>query len=325
MKTRVAVVFGGRSGEHEISLRSAESVIAALNPQRYEVTQYKIGKDGRWSPGPILPEPGAHPDIDVVFPVLHGTFGEDGTVQGLFELADLPYVGANVLASALSMDKDVMKRVCRDQGLPVVEHKVFSREQIEADEARCEFAFPMFVKPANLGSSVGISKAHNEAELKAALATAAQYDHKVIVERGIEGREFECSVLGNENPAASIPCEVHPSREFYDYEDKYELNLARFDLPPNLPPGEIEEMRRLAVACYEAVGCEGLGRVDFLREESTGKLYINEINTIPGFTSISMYPKMWAYTGIPYSDLIDRLIELALERHARKKATRFSR
>lgn len=325
MKTRVAVVFGGRSGEHEISLRSAESVIAALNPQRYEVAQYKIGKDGRWSPRPILPEPGAHPDIDVVFPVLHGTFGEDGTMQGLFELADLPYVGANVLASALSMDKDVMKRVCHDRGLPVIEHKVFSREQIENNEAVCDFAFPMFVKPANLGSSVGISKAHNETELKDALATAAQYDPKVIVERGIEGREFECSVLGNSEPAASMPCEVHPSREFYDYEDKYELNLTRFDLPPILPPEEIAEMRRLAVACFEAVGCEGMGRVDFLREESTGKLYINEINTIPGFTSISMFPKMWAYTGIPYSDLVDRLIELALERHARKKATRFTR
>jgi D-alanine-D-alanine ligase len=325
MKIRVAVVFGGRSGEHEISLRSAESVIAALNPQRYEVLQFKIGKDGKWSPGPILPEPGAHPDIDVVFPVLHGTFGEDGTMQGLFELANLPYVGANVLASAVSMDKDVMKRVCRDYGLPMVEHEVFTREQIEAGEAVCNFAYPMFVKPANLGSSVGISKAHDDAELKAALAIAAQYDHKVIVERGIEGREFECSVLGNANPAASMPCEVHPSREFYDYEDKYELNLAKFDLPPNLPEKEIEEMRRLAVACYEAVGCEGLGRVDFLREESTGRWYINEINTLPGFTSISMYPKMWAYTGIPYSDLIDRLIELALERHARKKATRFTR
>jgi D-alanine-D-alanine ligase len=325
MKTRVAVVFGGRSGEHEISLRSAESVIAAINPQRYEVMKFLIGKDGRWSPGPILPEPGAHPDIDVVFPVLHGTFGEDGTVQGLFELADLPYVGANVLSSALSMDKDVMKRVCRDQGLPVIEHSVFTREQIHAGEVACGFAFPIFVKPANLGSSVGISKAHNACELKAALTTAAQYDHKVIVERGIEGREFECAVLGNDEPAASVPCEVHPSREFYDYEDKYELDLARFDLPPHLPPQEIEEMRRLAVECYKAVGCEGMGRVDFLREASTGKIYINEINTIPGFTSISMYPKMWAYTGIPYPDLIDRLIELALERHARKKATRFTR
>jgi D-alanine-D-alanine ligase len=325
MKTRVAVVFGGRSGEHEISLRSAESVIAAMNPQRYEAVKFLIGKDGRWSPGPIMPEPGAHPDIDVVFPVLHGTFGEDGTIQGLFELADLPYVGANVLSSALSMDKDVMKRVCRDQGLPVVEHSVFSREQIHAGEADCDFAFPMFVKPANLGSSVGISKAHDEAELKAALATAAQYDYKVIVERGIEGREFECAVLGNDEPAASIPCEIHPSREFYDYEDKYELDLAQFNLPPNLPHKEIEEMRRLAVECYKAVGCEGMGRVDFLREESTGRTFINEINTIPGFTSISMFPKMWAYTGIPYADLIDRLIELALERHARKKATRFTR
>lgn len=325
MKTRVAVVFGGRSGEHEISLRSAESVIAAMNPQRYEVRQFLIGKDGRWSPGPILPEPGAHPDIDVVFPVLHGTFGEDGTMQGLLELADLPYVGANVLASALSMDKDAMKRVCRDAGLPVVEHTVFSREQVEAGEAVCHFAFPVFVKPANLGSSVGITKAHDEAELKAALVTAARYDRKIVVERGIQGREFECSVLGNDDPAASIPCEVHPSREFYDYEDKYELNLTTFDLPPNLPAAEVEEMRRLAIGCYQAVGCEGMGRVDFLREESTGKLYINEINTIPGFTSISMYPKMWAHTGIPYSDLIDRLIELALERHALKKATRFTR
>jgi D-alanine-D-alanine ligase len=246
-------------------------------------------------------------------------------VQGLFELADLPYVGANVLASALSMDKDVMKRVCRDRGLPIVDYAVLSREQIEAGPVTLDFAFPMFVKPANLGSSVGISKAHNCAELQAALKTAARYDRKVIVERGIQGREFECSVLGNEDPAASMPCEVHPSREFYDYEDKYELNLTRFDLPPQLPENEIAEMRRLAVECYKAVGCEGMGRVDFLREEATGRLYINEINTIPGFTSISMYPKMWEYSGIPYSDLIDRLIDLALERHQQKKATRFTK
>jgi D-alanine-D-alanine ligase len=325
MKTRVAVVYGGRSGEHEISLRSAESVIAAMDPERYEVVKFVIGKDGRWSPGPILPQPGAHPDIDVVFPILHGTFGEDGTVQGLFELADLPYVGAGVLASALSMDKDFMKRVCRDVGLPVVEWKVLGRDELEPAEVARGLAFPLFVKPANLGSSVGISKAHNLDELAAALKTAAEFDRKVIVERGIEGREFECSVLGNENPAAAIPCEILPSREFYDYEDKYELNLAKTVLPPDLPKDEIEEMRRLAVACYTAVGCEGLGRVDFLREKSTGKFYINEINTMPGFTSISMYPKMWAYAGIPYSQLIDRLIELALERHAVKKATRFTR
>jgi len=325
MKTRVAVVYGGRSGEHEISLRSAESIVAALTSKGYDVKHYFIDKDGQWRPGPILPVPGAHPDIDVVFPVLHGTFGEDGTMQGLFELADLPYVGANVLASALSMDKDVMKRVCRDQGLPVVEYLVLNREEANAEAVAAKIAFPMFVKPANLGSSVGISKAHNTEELAAALKTAAGFDRKIIVERGIEGREFECGVLGNQHPAASVPCEIFPSREFYDYEDKYLLNQARIELPASLSPEDTAEMRRLAVACYAAVGCEGMARVDFLRENSTGKLYINEINTIPGFTSISMYPKMWEYTGIPFAELIDRLIELALERHSEKKATKFTR
>lgn len=325
MKTRVAVVYGGRSGEHEVSLVSAESVIAAIKPERYEVVRYLIDKDGRWHPKPILPEPGANPDIDVVFPVLHGTFGEDGTVQGLFELADLPYVGANVLASSVSMDKDVMKRVLRDQGLPIVEYVVVERSRMDADAIARKFPFPLFVKPANLGSSVGISKAYNLAELKTALVRAAEFDRKIIVERGIEGREFECAVLGNNDPEASIPCEILPSREFYDYEDKYELNLAKTVLPPDLPKGEIHTIRELAVECFKAVGCEGMGRVDFLRETATAKIYINEINTIPGFTAISMYPKMWAYSGIPYSDLIDRLIDLALERHAAKKATRFTR
>jgi D-alanine-D-alanine ligase len=327
MKTRVAVVCGGRSGEHEISLRSSESIIAALqaNGDRYEVKRIFIDKEGHWSPGPILPEPGANPDIDVVFPILHGTFGEDGTMQGLLELADLPYVGANVLASALSMDKDVMKRVCRDAGLPVVECLVLNREEMDAEAVAAQIPFPIFVKPANLGSSVGISKAHDLAELATALKMAGEFDRKVVVERGIQGREFECGVLGNEDPAASVPCEILPSREFYDYEDKYLLNKARIELPANLSPEDTAEMRRLAVECYKAVGCEGMGRVDFLRENSTGRLYINEINTIPGFTSISMYPKMWEYTGIPFNELIDRLIELALERHAEKKATRFTR
>jgi D-alanine-D-alanine ligase len=331
MKIRVAVVYGGRSGEHEISLLSAQAVMAGLNPDRYEVIPFLIDKQGHWSPRAIVPEPGAHPDIDVVFPVLHGTFGEDGTMQGLFELADLPYVGANVLASALSMDKDMMKRVCREQGLPVVDWLVLERDaerdaaaDVAADVAN-KLPFPIFVKPANLGSSVGISKAHNLEELRTALKTAARYDRKIVVERGIEGREFECAVLGNEYPAASVPCEILPSREFYDYEDKYELNLARTELPPNLPPDEIAEIRRLAVECFKAVSCEGMGRVDFLREDCSGKIYINEINTIPGFTSISMYAKMWEYTGIPYSQLIDRLIELGLERHEQKKATRFTR
>ncbi len=325
MKIRVAVVYGGRSGEHEVSLVSAESVVAAMDPQRYEVTRHVIAKDGKWSPRPILPEPGANPGIDVVFPVLHGTFGEDGTMQGLFELADLPYVGANVMASAVSMDKDVQKRLCRERRLPVVEYVTLGRDEIESGEVRCEFPFPMFVKPANLGSSVGISKAHDCEELKAALKLAAEYDRKVLVERGIEGREFECAVLGNQDPQASMPCEILPSREFYDYEDKYELNLARTVIPPDLPEKEIAEMQRLAVECFKAVGCEGMGRVDFLRETATARLFVNEINTVPGFTSISMYPKMWEYSGVPYPELIARLIDLALDRHKAKNATRFTR
>jgi D-alanine-D-alanine ligase len=321
MKLRVACIYGGRSGEHEISIRSAESIMAAMDPERYEIIHYKISKEGKWSPRPIQPEPGAQAHIDVVFPILHGTFGEDGTVQGLLELADLPYVGAGVMASAVSMDKEMMKRICRERGLPVVEYVTVERGQ----HTEIKLGYPVFVKPANLGSSVGISKAHDHAELTAALTLAAEYDRKVIVERGITGREFECSVLGNQDPQASIPCEIHPSREFYDYEDKYILNKATTDLPAKLEPAQIDEIRRLAVGCYEAVQCEGLARVDFLMEASTGKLYINEINTLPGFTSISMYPKMWEYSGIPYSQLIDRLIELALERHAAKKATRFTR
>ncbi|HEX4138670.1 MAG TPA: D-alanine--D-alanine ligase family protein [Bryobacteraceae bacterium] len=325
MKTRVAVVYGGRSGEHEVSLVSAESVIAAMNPERFEVVRYLVSKEGRWNPSPILPEPGMNPEIDVVFPVLHGTFGEDGTMQGLFELADLPYVGASVLASAASMDKDVMKRLCRDRGLPVVEYTVTSRDDVEADAVKCEFPFPMFVKPANLGSSVGISKAHDCVELKAALKLAAQYDHKILVERGIEGREFECAVLGNDDPQAAMPCEILPSREFYDYEDKYELNLARTVVPPDLPDDVILEMQRLAVECFKAVGCEGMGRVDFLLETATAGLYVNEINTVPGFTSISMFPRMWEYSGIPYPALIERLIDLAIARYKTRKATRFTR
>jgi D-alanine-D-alanine ligase len=321
MKLRVACIYGGRSGEHEISIRSAESIMAAMDPERYEIIHYKISKEGKWSPKPIQPEPGAQAHIDVVFPILHGTFGEDGTVQGLLELADLPYVGAGVMASAVSMDKEMMKRICRERALPVVEYVTVERGQ----DVRASLGYPVFVKPANLGSSVGISKAHDYEELNAALGLAFQYDRKVIVERGIAGREFECSVLGNQDPKASTPCEIHPSREFYDYEDKYILNQATTDLPAKLEPAQTAEIQRLAVACYEAVQCEGLARVDFLMEASTGKLYINEINTMPGFTSISMYPKMWEYSGIPYSQLIDRLIELALERHAAKKATRFTR
>ena len=317
MKTRVAVIYGGRSGEHEISQRSAKSILEAIDCEKYKVIHYLISKEGKWSPRPIVPEPGGNPGVDVVFPVLHGTFGEDGTLQGLLELADLPYVGAGVLASALSMDKEMMKRVARERGLPVVEYVV---------APQCvDFDFPVFVKPANLGSSVGISKAKNREELKAAIEFASSYDRKVIVERGITGREFECAVLGNDQPIAAAPCEILPSRDFYDYEDKYLLEQARTVIPADLSPEQTAEMQRLAVECYRAVECEGMARVDFLLETATGKLYINEINTIPGFTSISMYPKMWEYSGLPMSKLIDRLIELALERHAVKRSLRYSK
>ena len=325
MKLRVGVIYGGRSGEHEISIRSARAIMDALDPEKYERIEYFIDKEGKWLPKPILPEPGAQPDIDVVFPVLHGTFGEDGTVQGLLELAALPYVGAGVLASSVSMDKDLMKRVCKERMLPVVDYITLPREASDVVEACATLPFPVFVKPANLGSSVGISKAHNARELEAAFALAAQYDSKVIVERGIVGREFECAVLGNQAPVASLPCEILPSRDFYDYDDKYLLDKAQTKLPADLPQHKMDELRHLAVECYRTVECEGMGRVDFLMENATGKLYINEINTIPGFTSISMYPKMWDYSGVPFAVLIDQLIELALERDKRRKATRFTR
>src|SRR5271154_2511213 len=322
MTTRVAVIYGGRSGEHEISLRSAKSIIDAMDTEKYKVIHYLISKEGKWSPRPILPEPGGNPGVDVVFPALHGTFGEDGTVPGLLELADLPYVGAGVLASSISMDKEMMKRVAKERGLPVVEYRVLSGS---TDPASGELGFPVFVKPANLGSSVGISKARNCEELKAALELARAYDRKVIIERGITGREFECAVLGNDNPVAAVPCEILPSREFYDYDDKYLLGEAQTVIPADLSPEQTAEMQRLAVECYRAVECEGMARVDFLLETETNQLYINEINTIPGFTSISMYPKMWEYAGLPMPKLVDRLIELALERHTAKKNLRYSR
>src|SRR5580692_1598721 len=258
MKLRVAVLQGGRSGEHEISLRSARSIMEAMDRSRYEVVPITIDKEGRWSPRPILPEPGANPGIDVVFPALHGTFGEDGTVQGLLELADLPYVGAGVLSSSLSMDKELMKRVCRERGLPVVEYATLFRANLDTAEVCKQFGFPMFVKPANLGSSVGISKAHNCAELDAALQLAAQFDRKIIVERAVVGQELECAVLGNDDPVASQPCEILPSREFYDYEDKYLLDRAKTVLPARISPEKTEELRRLAVECYRAVECSGL-------------------------------------------------------------------
>lgn len=322
MKKTVAILYGGRSGEHEISLRSAESIINALDPERYKVLHFFISKEGRWSPRPIAPEPGRHPEIDVVFPVLHGTFGEDGTVQGLLELADLPYVGPGVLGSAAAMDKDVAKRLCLQAGVPVVE---YYPAHAPDDEAKNPFGYPVFVKPANLGSSVGISKAKSCAELRDAIALARQYDSKVIVERAIQGRELECSVLGNEAPEASLPCEILPSRDFYDYEDKYLLNRSEFRLPADLTTEQTEELRRTAVAAFRALECEGMARVDFFIEDGSSRLFVNEVNTIPGFTSISMYPKMWEHSGLPYPRLLDRLIELALKRHARKRALKYTR
>ena len=312
MTLRVAVLYGGRSGEHEVSINSAKAIMQRMDRAKYEIIEYFIDKQGKWSPQPILPVPGAQPEIDVVFPVLHGTFGEDGTVQGLLELADLAYVGAGVLASSVSMDKEMMKRVCTERMLPVVDYVTVTRENPDVTGACAHLP-------------VGISKAHDRKELEAAVALAAQYDRKIVVERGIAGRELECSVLGNETPLASLPCEILPSREFYDYEDKYLLDRAQTKVPADLPPEKTEEVRRLAVECYRAVECEGMARVDFLLEAATGRIYINEINTIPGFTSISMFPKMWEHSGISFSALIDRLIELALDRHQRKKATRFAR
>ena len=299
--------------------------MAAMDREKYEILRYFITKEGKWEPGPILPEPGANPGIDVVFPVLHGTFGEDGTVQGLLELADLPYVGAGVLGSSAAMDKDFAKRLCRERGLPVVEYLALDRGRLDAGEVEARLGYPVFIKPANLGSSVGISKAKDRSELEVALALAAAYDRKIIVERAIRGRELECSVLGNDQPLVTLPCEILPSREFYDYEDKYLLDQTEFRIPAELPAGVAEEVQRLAVECYRAVECEGMARVDFFLEEGAGRIYINEINTIPGFTSISMYPRMWDRDGLPYPKLIDRLIELALERHQAKKATKFSR
>jgi D-alanine-D-alanine ligase len=322
VKKNIAILYGGRSGEHEVSIRSAESIMAALDRERYTVTKIFIDREGRWTPGPIVPAAGANPGIDVVFPVLHGTFGEDGTVQGLLELAGLPYVGSGVLASAAAMDKEVAKRLCAHAGLPVVEYYVAVSPE---DAARNEFRYPVFVKPANLGSSVGITKANSEQELRRAIAIALQYDTKALVERAIVGHELECAVLGNEDPQASVPCEILPSRDFYDYDDKYLLDKTEFRVPPELPGEMNAEVQRISVAAFRALQCAGMARVDFLIEAATGRIYINEVNTIPGFTSISMYPKMWEHSGLAYPRLLDRLVDLALERHARRQALKYTR
>jgi D-alanine-D-alanine ligase len=276
-------------------------------------------KDGK--PMTLAPEPRDQGVVDVFFPIVHGTYGEDGTLQGLLELAGVPYVGAGVLGSAVGMDKDVMKRLLREAGLPVGDYWVTRSKDVDAfaKEFGTQLPYPVFVKPANLGSSVGISKAHDAGELPAALSLAAQFDRKIVVEKGIEAREIELSVLGNDDLRASIPGEIVPAREFYDYQAKYVDDDSRLLIPAPLTPEQVRDAQHLAIRSFQALECAGLARVDLFLEKPTGKFFVNEINTLPGFTSISMYPKLWEASGLPYSQLLDRLIELALERHAEKK------
>src|SRR6266481_2595718 len=394
-KLRVGILFGGRSGAHEVSLLSAASVLQAIDKDKYEVVPIGITKDGRWltaddaenllqgklvleprqlragdpettqaaavlargesvvvPPEPVHRQSGLVPfqtdaaltrrasdraiNVDIIFPVLHGTFGEDGTIQGLFELADIAYVGAGVLGSAAGMDKDVMKSLFRAAGLPIVKHVTILRSQWQKDqkkivrEVESQLKYPVFVKPANLGSSVGISKARNRKELGSAVEIAGSYDRKVVVEQGVGGkkhkaRELECAVLGNDAPKASVVGEIIPGGEFYDYNAKYIDEGSRPVIPAEITKKQMKAVQEMAVRAFQAVDCSGLARVDFLMDPKTEKIYANEINTMPGFTSISMYPKMWAASGLAYPELIDRLIQLALERHAEKKKNRYSR
>jgi D-alanine-D-alanine ligase len=347
-RLQVALLFGGRSGEHEVSLASAASVAAGLSA-RHEVVCVLIDKAGHWllqeggRPGPsggepvfLAPVPGdggrlrrladareiARPDV--FFPVLHGTYGEDGTVQGLFELAAVPYVGAGVASSAASMDKAMMKALFARAGLPQVEHRALLRRD-PAEEARVldELGLPVFVKPANLGSSVAVAKVKSAGDLAPALDAAFAYDRKVVVEKGVLAREIEVAILGNDNPKASVPGEIVPDREFYDYDSKYSVDSrTELVIPAVVPPAIAEEVRRLGVAAFQAVDAAGFARVDFFLEKATGRLLVNEINTIPGFTSISMYPKLWAASGVPYPELLARLVTLGVERHAARARLR---
>ncbi len=377
-KLRVGVIYGGRSGEHEVSLASAAAVFQNLDPERYLPVAILIEKDGRWAlparPPAItvaadvinagkkeLSEPSreahlvAHPGgdtlltvdrgrdggaavsglgLDVVFPVLHGPYGEDGTVQGLLELANVPYVGAGVLASAVGMDKAAMKMIFAAAGLPICDYDVCLKRDWERDERgimnriATRLGFPVFVKPANLGSSVGISKAHHATELRAAIALAAEFDRKIVIEAAVpKAREIECSVLGNDDPEASVPGEVVPSREFYDYQAKYldsGDSSSQIIIPASLTDAQTADVRRLAIAAFKAIDGAGMARVDFLLAGDSGTLYLNEVNTIPGFTTIGMYSKMWAASGLAFPALLDRLIALALERHAEKQNRRTS-
>ena len=402
-KLRVGILFGGRSGEHEVSLLSAASVLHAIDKNKYEVVPIGITKDGRWltaehaenllqgkivlesrqlragdpnttpaaavlargesvivPPEPVHRQSGLVPfqsdaaltrrasdraiNVDVIFPVLHGTFGEDGTIQGLLELADIAYVGAGVLGSAAGMDKDVMKSLFIAAGIPIVKHVTILRGAWETEPKKIQklveskLNYPVFVKPANLGSSVGISKARNRTELGPAIEEAAKFDRKIVIEQGVGGkkkkaREIECSVLGNDEPSASVPGEIVPGKEFYDYTAKYLDEGSQLIIPAKLSKVDTKRVQELAIAAFKAVDCSGLARVDFLMEpdsqtksgKKSGKIYLNEINTMPGFTAISMYPKLWAASGLAYADLIDRLIQLGIERHEDKKKNQYSR
>ena len=356
-KLRLGVIFGGRSGEHEVSLVSAASVMNALDPSKYEIIPIGITKEGKWIASDsalrylrtgeesekifeasFLPDPTksglnifvpplqTHQPLDVVFAVLHGSNGEDGAIQGLFELTNIPFVGAGVLGSALGMDKSIQKEVFRARGLPVTKSMTIHRNEFETNkEAMCdrvsgELSFPCFVKPTNLGSSVGISKAKTIEELRSALELAFQFDRNVIIEAAVpNARELECAVLGNRDAIASIVGEVIPSKEYYDYFDKYESGASKTIVPAEISDTISKKIREMSLVAFHAIGCEGMARVDFLLERDTENLFLNEINTIPGFTSISMYPKLFEASGIPYPELLDRLIALALERHAEKK------
>jgi len=392
-KLRVGILFGGRSGEHEVSLLSAASILKAIDRKKFDVVPIGITKDGRWlaageannllegdnspvtrrlragdpeaTPGARLlhegiptllaPEPAqstksltvsssrpAGANLDVVFPVLHGTFGEDGTIQGLFELAGIAYVGSGVLGSSAGMDKDVMKRLFAQAKLPIVKHVTLLRANWEKQprkaiaQVEATLKYPLFVKPANLGSSVGISKAHDRSELGPALALAAKYDRKLVVEQGVSGggrggqsakaRELEVGVLGNDDPKTSVVGEIIPGKEFYDYEAKYLSEGSVPVIPAKLTKAETKQIREMAIAAFRACDLSGLARVDFLMEpDGKRRIYLNEVNTLPGFTEISMYPKLWQATGVSYQDLITHLIELALERHAEKTRTTYSR
>ncbi len=368
-KIRVGIVFGGRSGEHEVSLASAASVMANLDSEKYETVPIAITKEGSWLLGTkpqqlLAAEHGAKQDVemgpsrevtltgdprlrrliaveqgeelgnqgalDVIFPVLHGTYGEDGALQGLLEMANVPYVGCGVLGSALGMDKEKMKMIFQRVGLPVGDFLVYRRSQWERapepimDAIEQRLGYACFVKPVNLGSSVGVNKAHDRTELLHFINEAAEYDRKIIIEKGIDCREVECAVLGNDEPLVSVAGEVISSNEFYDYRAKYIDNKSQTIIPADIPQATAEEVRRQAALAFVALDLSGLARVDFFLERETNQVYINEVNTMPGFTSISMYPKLWEASGLPYAELLDRVIELAIERHADRQRNRTS-